>query len=229
MKKTTKTLAAMLAAVMTVSALGSMSAFAITDVTSNHYTEGGETKSATVDLQAKVTDGDNTETDGSFNEENVDTGKHIWNVTISADTLKWDLVKNTTTTYYQTLTWDATNHKYTAARATGDGSVQSTAAQYEVASPDTADKTVNVQNDSNFAITSATNIATEATAKGATFTAVDPQGNIAIGANADTTITIDTSGMANQGFDSADYVSVGTATITLTAVENSIAEYTPTP
>ena len=91
-----------------------------------------------------------------------------------------------------------------------------TLSTYAVADGDTAAKTVNVKNDSNFAITSETVITnSEINNYGATFTATDPGEAIAVGADADTTITIDTSSMA--GFNSTEYVTVGRATITLTA------------
>jgi len=211
MKKMNKKIAAMLAAVMAVSAMGSMSAFA-TNVTSEHYVNGDDTKSATVDLQAKVFTTTETSTAGDIDSSKDDSSKHIWNVTISADTLTWDLVKNDNTVYKQNVTWNSATHSYEVTRGDND-TILST---YTVAQNDTPDKTVNVKNDSNFAITSGTVITnSEIDNYGATFNATSPEGEIAVGADANTTITINTSGMA--GFNSAEYVSVGRATITLTA------------
>lgn len=211
MKKTMKKFAAMIAAVMTVSAMGGMSTFAA-DVTSNHYVDGDTTKSATVDLRAKVSSTTTSDSAGDFDPNKDDSNKHIWNVTISADNLTWDLVKNDNTVYKQNVTWNSETHSYDVTRGDDDATLST----YTVAQGDTVDKTVNVKNDSNFAITSATEITySEINNYGATFTATNPENPIAVNANANTTITIDTSGMA--GFNSTDYVSVGSATITLTA------------
>ena len=210
MNKMTKRFAAIIAAVMTVSAMSSMSAFALT---TRHYTDTTDPQTATVDLQARVASTTTSTSVGAVDQDADDTGKHIWDVTISADTLKWDLVKNDETVYKQNVTWNPTTHTYDVTRG-DDDHVNST---YSVASEDTAAKTINVENNSNFAITSATATAApqSGSACGATFSVADPGEAIGIGANADTTITIDVSHMS--GFDSTDYVSVGTATITLTA------------
>lgn len=225
MKKMNRKITAMLAAVMTMSAMGAMNAFAIE---TNHYAEGGTSQSAEVDLQAKVSAGTTTETPGSVDSSKDDTDKHIWNVTISADTLQWNLVKNDTVTYTQTLTWDPVNHVYTYAR-NDDWSNDSTESTYTVADTDTASKIVNVKNDSNFEITSTTVTASPSTGNSysAGFDVQDPESSIAIGGNENTTITIDTSDM--EDFYSNDYVTIGKATITLTAVDGTIAEANYTP
>lgn len=208
MNKMTKRFAAIIAAVMTVSAMSGMSAFALA---TEHYTEGGTSQSATVDLQARVSSTTQSSSVGRVDGTKDDTEKHIWDVTISADTLTWDLVKNDNTAYKQNITWNPSTHTYDVT----NGDVDTVVSTYSVASTDTAAKTVNVANNSNFDITSATAAPQSESACGATFSVTDPTGAIAIGANADTTIAIDVSHMS--GFDSTDYVSVGTATITLTA------------
>lgn len=208
MNKMTKRFAAIIAAVMTVSAMSSMSAFALT---TRHYTDTTDPQTATVDLQAKVASTTTSTSVGAVDPNADDTGKHIWDVTISAETLTWDLVKNDNTAYKQNVTWNPETHTYDVT----NGDVDTVVSTYSVASEDTAAKTINVINNSNFAITSATAAPQSESACGATFSVTDPTEAIAIGANADTTITIDVSNMS--GFNSAEFVSVGTATITLTA------------
>jgi hypothetical protein len=212
MKKTMKKFAAMIAAVMTVSAMGGMSTFAA-NVVSDHYVDGGTTQSATVDLQAKVSNTTTSDSAGGFDPSKDDSDKHIWNVTISAATLTWDLVRNNNTVYKQNVTWNPVDHIYEVTPGDND----TTLSTYTVADDDTAAKPVNVKNDSNFAIRSQTEITNEANNYGASFTATNPEEPIAVGADADTTITIDTSGMAGLDFNSAEYVTVGKATITLNA------------
>lgn len=210
MNKMTKRFAAIIAAVMTVSAMSSMSAFALT---TQHYIDTTDPQTATVDLQARVASTTTSTSVGDVDQYADDTGKHIWDVTISAETLTWDLVKNDNTAYKQNITWNPSTHTYDVT----NGDIDNVVSTYSVASTDMVAKTINVANNSNFAITSATATAAPQSgdAYGATFSVTDPTGAIAIGESADTTITIDVSHMSN--FDSADYVSVGTATITLTA------------
>lgn len=210
MKKTMKKFAAIIAAMMTVSALSSMSAFALE---TQHYTDTQDPQTATVDLQAKVASTTTSTSVGEVDPNADDTGKHIWNVTISANILTWDLVKNDNTAYKQNVTWNPETHTYNIT----DGIVDNVVSTYSVASGDTAAKVVNVENNSNFAITSttATTNPDGGSAYGATFNVTNPTESINVGANANTTIEIDVSNMS--GFTSTDYVSVGTATITLTA------------
>lgn len=212
--KFTKKMAAMIAGMMTIAAMGGMTAFADSQpVTSNNYTDGLNSQTATVDLQAKVSSTTETSSPGDIDSTKNDASNHIWAVTISADTLTWDLVRNVNTAYKQNITWNPSTLTYDVT----NGDIDTTTSTYSVASTDTADKTVNVANNSNFAITSATTTAAPASgsAYGATFSVTNPTGAIDIGGNANTTITINVSQMS--GFDSTDYVSVGTATITLTA------------
>ena len=165
------------------------------------------------DLQARVAEWTNTSTAGSADTVKNDSQYHIWNVTIDADTLRWDLVRNVDTQNYQTLTWDPVEHVYTA----GTGDVQSETVSYSIDPGDTATKTISITNDSNFPIrrsVSATNNK---------FTVTETDTAIAIGGSADSGITIDPTKFS--GIEDYSYTSVGTAVIYLTA-DGSIQSYT---
>ena len=217
MKKTMKRFAAITATMMTISALGSISAFADPTIETEHYTNGGDSQNTSVSLQAKVVNTTSSTSAGNFS-TNVDTEKHIWNVTIDTAELQWDIVRNNDRVYQQKLTWDSSNHSYVKENDE-DYVINDT---YTLDAGQTYDKTFNIQNDSNFAITSVTTISPADNDYGATFTATNPENPIAIGGNANTTITIDILGMDN--FDSTNYVTLGTANITLTA-SGSVATY----
>jgi hypothetical protein len=221
MKKTMKRLAAITATMMTVSALSSISVFADPTIETEHYTEGGNSQNASVSLQAKISSVETPTAVGNIDSSKNDSTKHIWNVTISTNTLQWDIVRTDTTYNYQNITWDADNHVYTSST----GAIEQTVSAYSLAQGETEAKTFNIKNDSNFAITSETTISPEENNYGAAFTATNPQGNISINGEASTTITIDIDHMSN--FNSNSYVTLGTANITLMAVENSIQEYNP--
>jgi hypothetical protein len=210
MKKTMKRLAAITATMMTVSALSSISVFADPTISTEHYTNGGDSKSTSVSLQAKVVNTTSSTSAGAFS-SNVDTEKHIWNVTIDTAELQWDIVRNNDRVYQQKLTWDPSNHSYV--KENDESYVINDT--YTLNAGETAAKSFNIRNDSNFAITSATNISPADSAYGATFNATNPENPIATGENANTTITIDITGM--DSFDSEAYVTLGTANITLEA------------
>lgn len=221
MKKTMKRFAAITATMMTISALGSISAFA-EPITSENYANGPEYQNASVALQAKISNVDTDVVEGSIDPTQNDSVNRIWNVTIGADTLQWDIVRTDTTRKYQVITWDPVNHTYN--KTVGD--VQGTVSSYALANNETAEKSFNIKNDSNFAITSVTSIDDNSQLNnfGATFSVSNSQDPIVVGGNRDTSITINITNMS--GFDSQNYVTIGTANITLAAVEDSIQEYT---
>lgn len=222
MKKTMKRFAAITATMMTISALGSISAFADPTIETDHYIDTQESQNASVELKAKVSSVDTPVEEGDIDPNNNDSVNHIWNVTIDADTLQWDIVRTDTTRKYQVVTWDPVNHTYTKTV----GHNQNTVSSYALADNQTADKSFNIKNDSNFAITSVTSIDDNSQLNnfGATFSVSNSQEPIAVGGNRDTSITINITNMS--GFDSQNYVTIGTANITLAAVEDSIQEYT---
>lgn len=212
MKKTMKRFAAITATMMTISALGSISAFADPTIETDHYIDTQDSQNANVELKAKVSQTDVINSAGAYS-TNVDTEKHIWNVTIDTTTLTWDIVRTNDTKYQQKLTWDPSTHSYVKENDENYTVVDS----YRLANNETADKTFNIHNDSNFAITSATTTTPVADNFGVTFTAEDPQGAIGINGDGVTTITIDISNMNNTNFASTEYVTLGTASIALTA------------
>lgn len=165
------------------------------------------------DLQARVEGWTNTSSAGSIDLINNDSQYHIWNVTVDADELHWDLVRNVDTQNYQTLTWDPVNHVYT----TGTGDVQSETVTYSVDTNDTATKTISITNDSNFSIRRSV------TASNNKFTVTETDTAIAIGGNANSNITIIPTTFSD--FEYYSYTSVGTAVITLTA-DGSIQSFT---
>ncbi len=216
MKKTMKRFAAITATMMTISALGSISAFA-EPITSENYANGPEYQNASVALQAKISNVDTDVVEGSIDPTQNDSVNRIWNVTIGADTLQWDIVRTDTTRKYQVITWDPVNHTYN--KTVGDD--QDTVSSYALADGQTAEKSFNIKNDSNFAITSVTSIADNSQSEnfGATFNVSNSKEPIAVGGDRDTSITINITNMS--GFNSQSYVDIGTANITLAAVHHS--------
>ena len=217
MKKTMKRFAAITATMMTISALGSISAFTDPTITSDHYIDGPEYKNASVALQAKISSVDTPMVEGDIDPNKNDSANRIWNVTIDADTLQWDIVRTDTTRKYQVITWDPVNHTYTKTV----GNDQNTVSSYALADNQSAEKSFNIKNDSNFAITSVTSIADNSQSEnfGATFSVSNSQEPIAVGGDRDTSITINITNMS--GFNSQSYVDIGTANITLAAVHHS--------
>ena len=217
MKKTMKRFAAITATMMTISALGSISAFAEPTITSDNYSDGPEYKNASVALQAKISNVDTDVEEGSIDPTKNDSVNRIWNVTIDADTLQWDIVRTDTTRKYQVITWDPVNHTYTKTV----GNDQNTVSSYALADNQSAEKSFNIKNDSNFAITSVTSIADNSQSEnfGATFSVSNSQEPIAVGGDRDTSITINITNMS--GFNSQSYVDIGTANITSAAVHHS--------
>lgn len=222
MKKTMKRFAAITATMMTISALGSISAFA-DPITSEHYENGPNVQNASVELQARVSNTTSSTSAGAYS-NNVDTEKRIWSVTIDTANLQWDIVRNNDTKYQQKLTWDPSTHSYVKANDVSSDVVDS----YSLADPLSAEKTFTIHNDSNFAINSLTTIVdnsnySEMNSFGATFSVSNGENSIAIGSSAQPSITIDVSGM--RSFDSAEYVTIGRANIALEA-SGAIQEYT---
>lgn len=217
MKKTMKRFAAITATMMNISALGSISAFADPTIETNHYIDTQESQNANVELKAKISSVDTPVVEGNIDPNKNDSANRIWNVTIGADTLQWDIVRTDTTRKYQVITWDPVNHTYTKTV----GNTQDTVSTYALANNETEEKSFNIKNDSNFAITSATSIADNSQSGnfGATFSVSNSQEPIAVGGDRDTSITINITNMS--GFDSQSYVDIGTANITLAAVHHS--------
>ncbi len=133
MKKTMKRFAAIIAAVMTFSAMSSMSVFA-TDI----ETAGG---TATVDLKANTT----------FTTAYIDNPiQDVWNVSVDTAELVWDITTTTSGTY--DITWNPDTQSYSRTLNTGTASAVVT---------NGATKNIAVTNKSNFDISSSTAIALE--------------------------------------------------------------------
>lgn len=182
-------------------------------LTTAHYTNGDNSQSAEIDLRARTVETRTVYSVGSVDEVKNDSLYHIWNVTVDADVLQWNLVKNVDTKNYQTLTWDPVNHVYT----TGTGGVQSETVSYSVDTNDTATKTLSITNDSNFSIRRSVSIDNDK------FTVAESNAAIATASSANSSITIDPTKFS--GFDEYSYTSVGTAVISLTA-DGDIQSYT---
>lgn len=181
------------------------------NITSEHYTNGGNTKSANVDLRVRTIEVTSTSQAGAIDSTKNDSSYHIWNVTVNADVLYWDLVKNVDTKNYQTLTWDAEHHTYT----TGTGGKQSETVSYTVDPNDNATKTLSITNDSNFPIRRSVSILEN----DERFSVTETNATIAIGGSATSSVTIDPTKFSN--FNEYNYTSVGTAAISLFADGNT--------
>lgn len=185
------------------------------NITSEHYTNGGNSKSADIDLRARTVEVTSNSQAGSIDSTKNDSLNHIWNVTVNADVLQWNLVKNVDTKYYQTLTWDAEHHTYT----TGTGGKQSETVSYTVDPYDNATKTISITNDSNFPIIRSVTILEN----DERFSVTETNATITIGGSATSSVTIDPTKFSN--FNEYNYTSVGTAAISLFA-DGDIQSYT---
>ena len=130
MMKMTRKMAAMVAAMMAVSSIGAVNAFAeeirITD----------SSQSAEVALKVNPTYVENS--------GGVADPIAVWDITVSADNLVWNIQK-TTNIETATLTWDRDNHKYIM-------NEPSSSTTYELVNNDSAVKNIRIINDSNFDI-----------------------------------------------------------------------------
>ncbi|MBP1533790.1 MAG: hypothetical protein IK999_06650 [Ruminococcus sp.] len=132
MMKMTRKMAAMVAAMMAVTSIGAVNAFAETNVTP---VEGDSQASSAVLLKVKSTD--------SPRDAQANAIQKQWNVTISAEELSWDIVRIVDGGTYN-LIWNNTQHKYEKV-SNNDGSNR-----YELADVMETDKYVTIRNDSNF-------------------------------------------------------------------------------
>lgn len=224
MKKMTRKTAVMLASAMMASAMMGAGVFAdATSISTENGQEGGDSKTADVTLQIGVSDTANIDVAGDRDGTLDDTKYHIWNVTIGADSLSWDLKKTVTTTKYQTLTWDPSTQTYTV----GQGGTQSIVNSFSLAENENAQKGFDITNHSNFAVSTAIAV-TELDGfsdNSDLFTVTAPNDAIAIGAYATCGITLNPGNIKSAAELGESLTTVGTARITLTA-SGDIRDYT---
>ena len=224
MKKMTRKTAVMLASAMMASAMMGAGVFAdATSISTENGQEGGDSKTADVTLQIGVSDTQNEVVTGARDPDQDDTQYHIWNVTIDTNSLAWNVVKTTTTTKSQTLTWNPSTHTYTA----GQGGILNTVNSFSLADGENAQKGFNITNDSNFAVSAAIAVSEldGFSDNSDLFTVTSPNDAIAIGAYATCGITLNPGNIKSAAELGESLTTVGTARITLTA-SGAIQNYT---
>ncbi len=145
MKKMSRKIAAIIAAAMTATTMGVMNAFAgaitVPTTAAEHYSNDTTSKEANVSLNIEPYAGLTAPTDP----DNTEVGKHVWSVTVDQDALVWKVKRNVSGGNYN-LQWDTTYHKYKVTDAVNES------VSFEMYNNDSADKTVTLTNNSNFAV-----------------------------------------------------------------------------
>lgn len=206
MKKTRK-FAALVAAMMCISGMGAMSAFA-TDINENAGTSN-TAKTDDIEMYIKAYASNNNST------TNGDEDDYIWNVTITADDLQWEV--DQTLNAQTHLEWNPTTHTYNAVSTGTAGQLQSTALH----SGETADKNVNVANNSNFALTPTVSITGKEGYSNATtgndkwFTVSGDATSVTTANNVDITISLVATNV-DVILDTSNFSNIATTTLTLT-------------
>ncbi|MBP3798680.1 MAG: hypothetical protein J6I46_13030 [Ruminococcus sp.] len=135
MMKMTRKMAAMVAAMMAVSSIGAISAFAETTVPAPDL----ENNSQSTNVELKMKSNDN----GMSSQANPIM--RYWNVSISADELSWDIVRNVDGGTYD-LQWNPVEHKYVKSAIVTNPDKNT----YVLAQGTDAEKSVTIYNNSNF-------------------------------------------------------------------------------
>lgn len=225
MKKMTRKTAVMLASAMMASAMMSAGVFAdATSISTQNGQDGGDSQTADVTLQIDVSETQNAVETGARDPLQDDTKYHIWNVTIDTNSLAWNVVRTTTTTKSQTLTWDPTNHTYTS----GQGNTLSTVDTYTLAEGSNAQRDIGIKNDSNFDINAEIAVNEQpgySKENTSLFTVTEPTNAIAVGETGYCSVTLDPRNIISGAQFGESLTTVADAQITLTAVNNSIRTY----
>ena len=142
MNKMTKRFAAIIAAVMTVSAMSSMSAFAETQTITSEPVSNPE-----VGLNIAI-DAVSDNLSAEVGSDETTTNK--WNVTIDQSELTWQVVQTTQYTGgTYNITWNASTGRYEQSAPNGGGEINSTSSTIT----GDATKVFSIQNKSNFPLT----------------------------------------------------------------------------
>ena len=180
MMKMTRKMAAMVAAMMAVSSIGAVNAFA-------------ESQNNSVSLKANVTEGTvHIENSDTEEVEQSDTNKMVWAITLDTDTLSWNIVKDTvnhTTTNYK-LVWNKETKKYDK-QYTGNPTTTNTTYEYRL-NNDEPERMVGITNNSNFAVSRSINVSKETgiDASDSLFMTEINDSSIAVGGHVSDTIRI---------------------------------------
>jgi hypothetical protein len=205
MMKMTRKMAAMVAAMMAVSSIGAVNAFA-------------ESQNNSVSLKANVTEGTvHIENRDTEEVEQSDTNKMVWAITLDTDTLSWNIVKDTvnhTTTNYK-LVWNKETKKYDK-EYTGNPTTTNTTYEYRLNNDDVPERFVEITNNSNFAVSRSINVSKEAgiDASDSLFMTNIIDSSIAVGGNVSDTISINVGAISQNKDLALDEVTLGTATYT---------------
>lgn len=203
--KMTRKMAAMVAAMMAVSSIGAVNAFA-------------ESQNNSVSLKANVTAG-TVRNENSDTEEvdQSDTNKMVWAITLDTETLSWNIVKDTvnhTTTNYK-LVWNKETKKYDK-QYTGNPTTNDTTYEYRLNNEEVPERFVGITNNSNFAVSRSINVSKETgiDASDSLFTTNIIDSSIAVGGHVSDTISIDVNAIPHNIDLTLDEVTLGTATYT---------------
>ena len=147
-----RTFAAIIAAAMTATAMGTMNAFADghTNSSENYSGQTSINDVASIPLEIIASER-NVSSEATVDSNYNDTNNYIWSIAITANELSWNVEKvNTISGGTYGLKWNANSLKYEIDNNVG--TAQTTSTSYDFLSGETPVKSYNVINNSNFNI-----------------------------------------------------------------------------
>ena len=161
-----------------------------TTINSDNYTNGEVLQYADVELTVSASKNIQN-LGGEVDSEKNDTQNRIWNVTISAHELHWDLVENVENHDQNwALKWDVSQHKYVKEY---ESSTEFHHDNIALAENETADKTFAITNNSNFDVSQETSISANPNLQQSPFEITSGSNStIHTGTSANVTVTLKT-------------------------------------